>query len=187
MTTEQLTALGISNTEWLAMGPIEKLYLDVTQRLGDKLGNKLAWIELEDGQLELPEDSYAVQFPCALIDFPSAEFQDETLGNQQGIIMLQVRIAIDLYEDLYMADANRSPDSGMAVKRLSLITAVHKALHGFETDYSTKLVRVSISTERRDDGLKVFSLIYACAAKDDTAAVEADVIDDATLLVQRFD
>ncbi|HMO63316.1 MAG TPA: hypothetical protein PKC39_14620 [Ferruginibacter sp.] len=184
MTAEQLTELDITEEQWALMGPVEKLYLDVTQRLKDSLP-ELAWIELECGQLEIPEDTYPVQFPCALIDFPSIETQDETLGNQQAIIMLQLRIGIDLYEDLYIADGNRTVDTGKALQRLSLITAVHAALQLFETDYSTPLTRAGIQTERRDDGIKVFSLLYGCAAKDDTGAKRFDILEGLALKVNK--
>jgi hypothetical protein len=168
MTINDLDVLGISPDEWAAMGPIERLYLDVSQLLGTL--DEVRWIELECGQLEIPEESYPVQFPCVLIDFPEAQFENETHGNQQGLINVQLRLGIDLYEDLHMVDGRDAPDKGMAIKRLALITRLHKLLHGFETDYSTKLVRTTVSSERRDDGIKVFSLLYGCAAKDDTAA-----------------
>lgn len=184
MTTEQLEALDITPEQWEVFGPIEKLYLDVSQRLGDLI-EELRWIELEAGQLEIPEESYPVQFPCALIDFPTMECQDETLGNQQAIIMLQIRIGIDLYEDLQMIDGNRTSDTGTAVKRLSLITAVHAALQLFETEYSTPLTRAGVTIERRDDGIKVFSLLYGTAAKDDTGAKRFDIIEGLDLKIEK--
>jgi hypothetical protein len=76
-----------------------------------------------------------------------------------------------------MIDGNRTSDTGMAVKRLNLMTAVHAALQLFETEYSTPLTRATITIERRDDGIKVFSLLYGCAAKDDTGAKRFDIIE----------
>lgn len=168
MTQHQLSALGISLQEWNDMGPIEKLYLDVSDRLSCL--SEIVWVELEAGQLEIPEESYPVQFPCVLIDFPDNQYENELEGNQQAILTIQLRLAIDLYEDLHMSDGRHTPDAGTAVKRLSLISRVHRLLHGWDTPYTTHLMRVGITAERRDDGLKVFSLLYACAAKDDTAA-----------------
>jgi hypothetical protein len=169
MTELQLTALGITLEDYATFGPYEKLFLDVSQQLSTI--DDLRWIDLEAGQLEIPEESYPVQFPCALIDFPQSDFLNEQHGNQQANMFIQVRIGIDLYEDLHMVDGNDAPDKGTAIKRLQLITKLHQCLHKFETEYSTPLMRTGITTERRDDGIKVFGCMYACCAKDDSAAV----------------
>ncbi len=184
MTTEQLTALGISQEEWDSFGPYEKMFLDISQVLSENVTD-LRWIDIEAGQLEIPEENYPVQFPCSLIDFVQMEASNELLGNQQLDMFIQVRLGLDLYEDLHMVDGKDAPDRGTALKRLNLITRIHKVLHGFETDYSTPLVRTSITTERRDDGIKVFALIYACAAKDDSAATVVTVQTGTNLKVQR--
>lgn len=181
MTQLQLQALGITLQEWTAFGPFEKMYLDLSELLSAV--DELRWIDLEAGQLEMPLQSYPVQFPCALIDFPSTEYQDETHRNQQGIMTIQLRIGIDLYEDLHMIEGATASDRGTAIKRLHLITKIHAAVQGFETDYSTPLTRSSIQAERRDDGIKVFILVYGCAAKDDSAAVRYNQFTGAALEV----
>lgn len=183
MTELQLTELNITVQEWADFGPVEKLYLDVRQWLSEV--NDLRWIDLEAGQLEIPEESYPVQFPCALIDFVDAGFENEQRGNQQGLISLVVRVGIDVYEDFHMIDAQSASDAGTAVKRLNLITQIHKALHGRETDYSTPLSRLSIQGERRDDGIKVFAITYGTAAKDDSGAKVYNRYTEATLQVNR--
>lgn len=155
------------------LGPVEKLFLDISDRLATV--DDIEWIDLEAGQLEIPEETYPVQFPCVLIDFPSAEFENETQGNQQATLMVQVKLGIDLYEDLHMSDGNATPDRDTAVNRLGLITKIHKVLHGFEGDYFTPLVRMGFQTERRDDGIKVFTLLYGTGAKDDSACKVATV------------
>jgi hypothetical protein len=148
---------------------IDKLFKDIADKLNAGVP-ELAWIDIEYGQLEIPEDSYPVQFPCALIDFPQIETQDETKGNQQALCTIQIRIGIDLYEDFHIADGNPAIDRDTALARLQILNDVHKCLHGFEGDYFTPMMRIGIQTERRDDGLKVYSITYGCAAKDDTAA-----------------
>lgn len=168
MTTEQLTELGLTQEDWASFSPFEKLFIDISERLSAE--EDLRWIDLEAGQLEIPEEEWPVQFPCALIDFPNTDFIDESRGNQQGNFMVQIRLGIDLYEDLHMVDGNDSPDKATAIKRLQILTRIHKLLHGFETEYCTPLTRTGIQTERRDDGIKVFAMIYVCAAKDDSAA-----------------
>jgi len=163
---------------------IDMLYKDVSDRLTEKV-TALRWVDLEYGQLEIPEETYPLQFPCALIDFPQMDFENELEGNQQASIMIQIRIGLDLYEDFHVVDGVESPDLETALDRLKIITDVHKALHRFETDYATGLMRVSIQTERRDDGIKVIALYYACMAKDDSAATVNTVVTGASLQINK--
>lgn len=148
---------------------IEKLFKDISDRLADQV-EELRWVDLEFGQLEIPEESYPVQFPCALIDFPDIPFSDEGYGNQQGLVTAQIRVGLDLYEDYHIIDGNDAPQRETAFNRLQILNKIHKALHGWEGDYFNPLTRVSLQSERRDDGVKVFAMYYQTMAKDDSAA-----------------
>ncbi|NNV54543.1 hypothetical protein [Limnovirga soli] len=148
---------------------IEQLFKDVTDRLALQVP-ELRWIDLEFGQLEIPDEHYPVQFPCVLVDFPDIPFTDEGFGNQQGVVNIQLRLALDLYEDYHIVDGNDAPQRDTAFERLQIINKIHQALHWWEGDYFTPLSRILISSERRDDGLKVFTLVYVSQAKDDSAA-----------------
>ncbi len=148
---------------------IEQLYKDISDQLAAKVP-ALRWIDIEYGQLEIPTESYPVQFPATLIDFPTVDFENETFGNQQATVNVGVRLALDLYEDFHVVDGQEAPDQETAINRLTIISEVHAALHGFETDYCTPLIRRSLMMERRDDGLKVIGMMYATMAKDDSAA-----------------
>ncbi|MGQ0737649.1 MAG: hypothetical protein ACT4OJ_01190 [Bacteroidota bacterium] len=163
---------------------IDKIYKDVSDRLTDKVAT-MRWIELEYGQLEIPEENYPVQFPCSLIDISFPECQDETHGNQQVVVQITVRTAIDPYEDLMVIDGAGVPDQQAALEKLGLFVDVYKALHGFETDYMTPLVRTSLMPERRDDGLKVVAQTFMAAAKDDSAARIVTEYTGATLEVEK--
>jgi hypothetical protein len=183
MTELQLNALGLTLSDWDSFGIDEKLYLDLSQLLSGI--EDLRWIDLEAGQLEAPLENYPVQFPCALIDFPNTDFQDEGYGNQQALVTVQLRVAVDVYEDSQVIDGTSTPDRGKAVKRLNIPTQIHQLLHGFETDYSNPLVRMNRQTERRDDLLKVFTVTYGCAAKDSIAAKVFNQYTGAALEVDR--
>ncbi|MGN7787406.1 hypothetical protein ACTJIJ_22930 [Niabella sp. 22666] len=163
------------------IGPIERLFYDISNRLASI--DELAWIDLEAGQLEIPEESYPVQFPCALVDFVDADPEDELENNQQLKLMIQVRLGIDLYEDLHMAENLPAPDRAIAIKRLSIITKLRKCLHGWESDYFTPWKFTGVTPERRDDGIKVFALRFATVAKDDTAANVYDVVQPLGLII----
>jgi hypothetical protein len=177
-----LEKFDLTFAEYNELGFIEKLFLHLSEQLATI--DAFAWIDLESGQLEIPLESYPIPFPCVLIDFPVAETQDEAYRNQQAICTIQIRIAIDLYEDLHMVEGNAAPDRAIAIKRLGLITKVHKCLQGYEEDFFTPLCRSSIQTEKRDDGIKVFSLFYGCAAKDDSAAVVVESKNTSTVFTK---
>lgn len=168
MTELQLQAIGLTLNDWATFSPEEKLYLDISELLAEIA--ELRWVDLEAGQLEIPMEEYPVQFPCGLVDFPSSEYQDETHGNQAGLMNITIRLAVDMYEDLHMIDGATAPDRGAGVKGINIKTKIHQKLHGMETDYSSPMVRTSVQTERRDDGLKVWAINYQCAVKDDSAA-----------------
>lgn len=183
MTIEKLQDLGLTEADWKALGPLEKMYMDLSDLLAGITG--IRWVEMEYGQLEIPEDSWPVPFPCVLIDFPDTDFSDDSRLNQQGILTVQLRIAIDLYEDLYMVDGADSPDKGKAIKAINLPTLIFQSVHGFETNYSNPLTRIRQTTERRDDGLKVFMQTYTCAVKDDSAAYRQGIYTGAQLSVKK--
>jgi hypothetical protein len=150
---------------------MENLFQQVCDRLKIKVP-ELMWIDWDAGQLETPETSYPVQFPCALVDFVSAEAENSTYGNQRLDIIIRVRLAMDIYEGYHIAAGTTSPDRATAVSKLLLVKKVHAALHGFTGSTFSRLVRTRFFTEQRDDILKVISQDYACALNDSSAATE---------------
>jgi len=148
------------------------LFIALSNRLKEM--NELAWIDWDWGQLEAPGESYPVQFDAALISFPDVEWFQETRGAQNGNVVVQVRIAIDVYEDLKIADGATAPDvaKNYAIQKLDLTRRVFKNLHGFSSDWFTPLQRIRSGEERRDDGLKVFVETYLTNGTDNDAAKE---------------
>lgn len=163
---------------------IEQLFKDVTDRLSQV--ESLRWVDLDFGQLENPGENYAVQFPCALVDIAEVQYQDETEGNQQAVVMLAVKLALDIYEDYHIADGVEAPQRDTAFQRLAMIEEVHKALQGWEGEYFTPLTRVDIVSEKNEDFLKVFSMQYKTQAIDYSAGKKYDTVENLEVRVFRL-
>lgn len=148
----------------------------ISNRLNEM--NELAWIDWDWGQLEAPGEVEPVQFDAALISFPDVEWFQETRGAQNGNVIVQVRIAIDVYEDLKIADGRPAPNvaTNYAIQKLDLTKRVFKNLHGFDSYWFTPLQRIRSGEERRDDGLKVFVETYLTNVVDNEAAKEYEQV-----------
>lgn len=152
------------------------LFMALSQRLNEM--NELAWIDWDWGQLEVAAEVIPVQFDAALISFPDVEWFQETRGSQNGNVVVQVRLAIDVYEDLKIADGVIAPDvaKNYATQKLDLTKRVFKNLHGFSSDWFTPLQRIRSGEERRDDGLKVFVETYLTNVVDNEAAMQYEQV-----------
>ena len=80
-----------------------ELFKDIADRLKDQVP-ELKWIDMEWGQLEIPEESYPVQFDCALISFPDIPWEQLGLNVQEGLVQILIRIGVDLYSDTHTAE-----------------------------------------------------------------------------------
>lgn len=163
---------------------IENLFSDISTRLSEKVAD-LPWIDLDFGQFELSDESPAVVFPCVLVDFQNITYTSENKGNQQGMVDVQLRVGFNLYEDYGIATDVTTPHREIAAQRLALIRKIHTALQGWEQDYFTPLTRVSLQGKKRYDGLKVYTVIYRTAAKDDSAAKEIEELSGVKMVIQK--
>lgn len=151
------------------------LYLSLLRRLEAEV-SELKWIDEESGQLELPEESYPVQFPCILIDIQNIKWETQGKRQQYGDCLLRFRIAFDIYEDTH----KNAPDLQTALNRLKLVNKIHTALEHFggfilaDPDnvgqyfdkHFKRLVRVNTATEQRQDALKVYAMDYMTSIFD---------------------
>jgi len=156
---------------------MDTIYRSIVKQLTNEVGD-LKWIDLDGGQLEFPDESYPVQFPAAFIDFENIQYQTLQRGMQQGVATITVRVAFDIYEGFH----GTAPDLKQAGDRLKLLNEVYRALHrfsglilpieqggevvGYEDSHFSNLLRKSLTTERRDDGLKVYRISFQCAVRD---------------------
>jgi hypothetical protein len=135
---------------------MKTIYLQTTEQL--KTIASLRWIDADMGQLEFYGDKPPVAFPCALIDIdmPGTEDLHET---EQ---LCTVRITIRLAELPKGPTHTSSPQQyqAQALAFWDLADEAFSALQGFETAELTAFTRISQTTERRDDNLKVIAQVW---------------------------
>jgi hypothetical protein len=157
------------------------LYKSLLTRLKDNIP-ELIWIDEETGQLETPEESYPVQFPCALINIREIDWDSLGKNTQTGDVIIEFRIGFYILEDTH----KDAPDMDTALTRLKLLNKIHKYLHCFggfilpvpghaNTFYDShfkKLIRIRTTSEKRQDGLRVYNMEYKSNMKDINAVLE---------------
>jgi len=125
---------------------------------------ELKWIDYNDGQLDLPDESYPVLMPCALIDVTNIDWQGASRGAQTGEATITITVAFDIYEDVH---SRVSPSHrAAALSRLAVLNTIHAALQGRSGANYRALHRTNSATERRNDGLKVIVLTYKTTVTD---------------------
>jgi hypothetical protein len=126
---------------------------------------ELAWIDEDNGQLETQEESYPVQFPCALVSI-SGDINWQNKGRQLlcGDVPISIRIAFDIYEDSHTVPVQHQRDASLA--RIRLLNTIHSKIQAMAGDHYNGLDKIRTSPERREDKLKVFNLSYVTNMRD---------------------
>jgi hypothetical protein len=156
------------------------LFESISDRLKTNIP-ELNWIDWEWGQLETPEEEYPIQFPCAFIDIQNIDWSNAMNNLLTGNVAITIRVAFDVYEDTHVAGGITTPDRSYALLRLKLINKIHSWLQGFggfilpdgngsfRDNHFNRLNAVRYGSEKRDDGLKVFTLQFACNMRNNYA------------------
>lgn len=164
----------------------DQLFTDICDRLNLKVP-ELQWIDKDWNQLDLPDQSYPLQFDCCLISFPEIPWDSLTRGAQDGVVSILIKVAVDMYNDTHIAGGVTAPDRALAVAKLQLVNKVHAALHGFEGAYFSKLTRKRSVEEKRNDGLLVFNEYYETRMQDNSGALNYEQATIAPNVTGNFD
>ena len=81
---------------------LDQLIIDICDHLKASVP-ELKWIDQDFGQLELFDDRPAVAFPCALIDFQSANYSNLAELAQQGDLTVLVRLGFTPFSSSHAA------------------------------------------------------------------------------------
>jgi hypothetical protein len=147
-----------------------QLYLDLSDYLKTAVP-ELRWIDQDFGQLEHFEYRPEVTFPCALIDFAMANYSAMAGLTQIGEVSINIRLGFSPFSKSYqLAPMNVKKK---ALEYYSIEQKVFEAIHGWapETSYCQPLIRVSTTTEQRDNdaqGLRVRVLTFSTAYEDES-------------------
>ena len=144
------------------------------------------WVDLDSGQLDNPEQNYVFPFPAIFIDFPNIDWQDAGERMQDGDVQVTLRVAFRIFDETHGNTTDTQYDTFThAMDALKLMTSIHAKLQGFSDGESfNRLSRITTNTQRREDGLKVFEMIYVCQARDKSAMKEYNVIQAPTVTIR---
>lgn len=135
---------------------IEKIEADVTD---------IRFTDQDWNQLDFQEPP--ISYPCALIDFPDTQFA-QMQGHQDATALVRLKL---IYRS-FTATSNITPDANRetALQFYELEQQLYEALQAWDADglLVNDLVRQSATTEKRDDGLRVRVIEFACSFVDDT-------------------
>ena len=130
----------------------------------------IRWIDQDFGQLEEFDLKPEVSFPCVLIDFMDADYDELASLSQTGTVMVSFRLGFAPF-----SSANNLSPTNVKEKALeyyNLEQKLYEAVQGFETDFSTPLIRKKATSEKRQDALRVRVLTFA-TSYEDYSAMEA--------------
>lgn len=166
---------------------IDTLYAAILEKIKDDV-TAVKWIDLDSGQLDNPERNYPFAFPAVFIDFPEITWSDLGERRQDGDVQINVRVAMRIINQTHGNTQDTAYDTfTQAMNALKLLNTIHSKLHGFSdgTNFG-RLIRLATSTERRDDGLKVFNMIYSCRVMDLSAQKTYTTVPDGSELNVRY-
>jgi len=145
-----------------------ELFKEIRDLLNSKVP-ELKWIDMDWGQLDLPDQSYPLLFDCALIGFPDIDWKTGSRKLQDGDVQILVKIGVDVFNDTYVAGNISAPDVQYALSKMQLVDRIFAVLQGFEGTFFNKLDRIKSSEDKRQDGLKVFQELYMTRMRDTSA------------------
>lgn len=106
---------------------MEELIMKMMEALAAAIP-ELSLIDEDYGQLDLqsPEDTYPVTFPCLLIGSSQASWDTLHSLDQRGTMNITTRLAIDCYDDTHYGSTTEEKIQ----ERMQFASRVFKALHG---------------------------------------------------------
>ena len=136
---------------------MEHIFIAVQNRLQQKVA-ELKWIDYDFGQLDLYHMRPPVQFPCALIEIELPETRDRGELSQQCRCTVTIRLAFE--QPGQTNSKTPEPVKAKALSIFNILKKVHACMHGYGSGEFGKLLRRSLTTERREDPLKVFNMRF---------------------------
>lgn len=132
------------------------IFTDILERI---VGiSEIRWVDVQEGQLNTNERP-PVAFPCCLVDITYPVCKTLSGGKQQVSVQISLQVAFQCFGQTNTKAPAQVRDR--ALERLDILDKLHRHLHWWNDN--TKLIplmRKRITTERRSDGLKVYTMVY---------------------------
>ena len=132
---------------------------------------EIKWIDQDLGQLEFYAGEAGrppVHWPCLLIDFTSASYDDMSGGAQWCSDTIQLRLGFAPYS--YSNDKAPLAVRGRALNYYELEERLYAALHGWDADgLCQPMSRRTGITEKREDAIRVRVMSFTTTFMDESA------------------
>lgn len=161
--------------------PQANLFKSILDRIKSTVPD-IRFIDHDLGQLENYEIRPSVSWPCCLIDIDKIQYSDADSNNEQ---MAQGTITLRLGLVKYTDSNNLTPANVFenSLKYYEIENEVFKALHGWNPEGFSKLLRRVAATEKRDDDIRVRVITFDVSYRDAGAApVKTTIPRPATIL-----
>lgn len=119
---------------------------------------ELRWIDSDQGQLNVSERP-PVAFPCCLVEMSYPQCTTHMAGKQRVRVRFQLQVAFNVWGTANASAPQESREK--ALQQYDTLQNIHKALQWWS--FGRKInptSRVSVLTENRSNGLKIFRMIY---------------------------
>lgn len=130
----------------------------IAQRLAQV--SQLKWIDLDYGQLDTTGERPAVAFPACLIDLAYPVCDNVSQYQQVVTCNVQLRLAFSPINTPRLLSGAEANHVAITNGVTPIIEAVHEAMQGWETGSLSPLQRLTVTPEKRRDGIKVYRVIY---------------------------
>lgn len=126
---------------------------------------EVRWIAADEGQLNASNQRPPVAFPCVLIDMSYPQTEAINATAEKIRVQFSLRIAFEGYGQT--SSVAPEPVRERALERLDILEKIHRSLQWWNCDRQINpLRRQRVTTERRQDGLKVYNMTYESAFID---------------------
>lgn len=145
---------------------MKNIYEKVANQLKEQV-TELAWIDLDNGQLDYAEYRAAIDFPAALISFDYVQCNNIGLtGQQQCHVNITIRLATQVFDATNLSAPDNVRANGLYI--YDVADKVQAALQWWRPADGSMgtLSRQSCLREKRDDGLMVLTITYTCPVAD---------------------
>jgi len=147
--------------------PFGKLHQMLLARLAEK-APLIRYADQDLGQLENYGIRPAVSWPCCLIDADDFDFTDlEKDHGQFGTGVIALRLGMVQYTDSNNLVPTNIRENALQYHEVEF--EVYKAFHGWAPEGFSRMLRRKVSTEKREDDIRVRTMLFAISFTDDSA------------------
>jgi hypothetical protein len=153
--------------------PLANMFSKIVLRLATQVP-ELRYVEQDLGQLDNYDIRPAVAWPCCLLDLDEFKYFETANDRRQfgdGFISLRIGLVRYSESNNLVADNVRMN----ALRFYKIENKINAALHGWQDDGFSRLLRRFSGTEKRNDDIRVRVVKYAISYEDSNGLIKTKV------------